>query len=138
MTRRGATQRPRRPARGPSPQLLVWWAALGWVVGCSGDPPPPAAAPGGFCEALADLGGPVEDDVSHFAEVAALEELAPNSDLAEALAAMGRSVKASGDNGADTDDLWADPEFTLSVSVVAEFWLDECADANGPPGDAGS
>lgn len=111
--------------------------ALGWSVGCSGDPPPPAAAPGGFCEALADLGGPVEDDISHFGEVAALEDLAPNSDLADALAAMGRSVKASVDTSADTDDLWADPEFAQSVAVVADFWLEECAETTGPPEDAG-
>lgn len=75
-----------------------------------------------FCEALADLGGPVEDNVSHFAEMATLGDLAPNSDLADALAAMERSVKASGDTGADTNDLWANPEFEQSVDMVADFW----------------
>jgi hypothetical protein len=115
-------------------------AALVWATGCSGTPAapaPPAAAPGGFCEALADLGGPQGDEAGYYREVATLGGLAPTRELADALDTIGRNVEASGGDETDIDGLWANPDFARSVSAVAEFWVAECVDATDPPDTAG-
>jgi hypothetical protein len=112
--------------------------AIVWAAGRSGDPPPPAAAPGGFCEALANLACPRNNGIGCFTEVATPGALAPTDELADALATIGTNLEAPGGTDPETADLRADPEFARSVNAVADLWATECVkgtvprDASGP------